>query len=247
MGVLCSFSGIYEENPVFAQGEKVLRLGDIPGTNGYCSEEAQEEIRRRIAPFLAESVHLLDNGNYHYMSRLWLMEKKEPFELAVFDHHTDMQPSALLPILSCGNWVLECLQDSNLPLKKLWLIGPPAADFARAKRDARIEFVSEEEANHPEAFEERIRESGSGIEGNLPLYLSVDRDVLREEELKTTWEQGSMGEEALLTWLRFFAKHREICGLDICGEPPAEEEGEAQRSLQLHRRIIEACGYKDEM
>lgn len=39
------------------------------------------------------------------MSKLLLGLEKEDLFLAVFDHHTDMQPPALLPVLSCGSWI----------------------------------------------------------------------------------------------------------------------------------------------
>ena len=67
-----------------------LDCQDIPGTNCYCDSLAEEEIGKRIAPFGPEGIHFLDSGNYHYLTKLWLELVKVPFELLVFDHHTDM-------------------------------------------------------------------------------------------------------------------------------------------------------------
>ena len=131
--VIMNFSGVYE-----VQGLKaVLEAGktnnhiisqldcqDIPGTNCYCDSLAEEEIGKRIVPFGPEGLHFLDSGNYHYLTKLWLELVKEPFELLVFDHHTDMQRPAFGGILSCGGWIREALE-TNENLKHVILVGPP--------------------------------------------------------------------------------------------------------------------------
>ena len=92
--------------PVITQ----LDCKDIPGTNCYCDSLAEEEIGKRIAPFGPEGIHFLDSGNYHYLTKLWLELIKVPFELLVFDHHTDMQCPAFGGILSCGGWIRVALE-----------------------------------------------------------------------------------------------------------------------------------------
>lgn len=37
---------------------------------------------------LSGGIHFLDSGNYHYVTKLWLDQVKEPFDLLVLDHHT---------------------------------------------------------------------------------------------------------------------------------------------------------------
>ncbi len=121
-----NFSGVYEMqglktalekkvDSVVAEAENMaakpvitqLDFQDIPGTNCYCDSLAEEEIGKRIIPFGPEGLHFLDSGNYHYLTKLWLELVKEPFELLVFDHHTDMQHPAFGGILSCGGWIRE--------------------------------------------------------------------------------------------------------------------------------------------
>ena len=55
----------------------------------------------------------------------------------------------------------------------------------------------------------------------LPIYISVDKDVLSTKVLHTNWDQGVMTEAELLRELRFFMMSPEIhvLGMDVCGEP----------------------------
>lgn len=239
--VIMNFTGIYdclkEENASNCQSERedgqtdeVISFKDISGTDGYCSDEAKEEIRSRIRSLPVDAVHYLDSGNYHYLSEFWLEKIEEPFQLAMFDHHTDMQPSALLPLTSCGNWLLESL-DLNPNLKRVWLIGPPEESFMElsAEDRCRVTWFSEEEANSAD-----IHRLMADFDPELPVYLSVDKDVLSEEVLSTNWDQGSMTLERMQEWVHFFAKAGSVIGLDLCGE----EEG--QDSLKVNEAIEQA-------
>ena len=102
------FSGIYREEE-FWKNRQVswIELQDVCGTNCYCDEEAIAEINKRTENYPTAGIHFIDSGNYHYMSKLLLGLEKEDLFLAVFDHHTDMQPPALLPVLSCGSWIRD--------------------------------------------------------------------------------------------------------------------------------------------
>lgn len=224
--VIMNFSGIYDSLPK----EDVLSFADISGTDGYLSDDAKEEIRDRIRSISVEGIHYLDSGNYHYLSELWLEKIERPFQLAMFDHHTDMQPSALLPLTSCGNWLLESL-DLNRNLMKVWLIGPPESSFMELDPEdrKRVSWISEEDANEGE-----IGNLLEGFDPKLPIYLSVDKDVLSKAVLSTNWDQGSMTLERMMEWIRNFSKRGQVIGMDLCGE----EAG--QNSLAINRQL-EAC------
>ena len=246
MGSICSFSGIYEEEPAFLPaGFTLLPLSDIRGTTGYCTPEAQEILRERIRPLPAEDIHLLDNGNYHYMTKLLIEKLTAPFDLVVLDHHTDMQPSALLPVLSCGNWILESLRDPSLYLRNVILIGPPrqaAEDAARQFAD-RVRCVPEEAAN---AGRDERRKTAQAVFRNdpagadVPVYLSVDRDILAEEELRVNWDQGSMRLRTLTEWIGDLSAYRRICGADLCGEP-AEATEDSRKCNELFIELLRNC------
>ena len=78
--LMMDFSGIYEDQQ-FWRGKEVSRVEarDIPGTNCYCDEDAMNAIRSRIAPYSSGGIHIIDSGNYHYMTRIWLEKISEPF------------------------------------------------------------------------------------------------------------------------------------------------------------------------
>lgn len=225
--IIMNFTGIYDD----LKEEAVLSFRDVRGCEGYLSEEAKEEIRKRIQSIKPEGIHYLDSGNYHYLSLLWLEKMQEPFQLAMFDHHTDMQPSALLPLTSCGNWLLESL-DTNPNLKKVWLIGPPDHSFYELPEEdqRRVTWFSETQVN-ASSPDQLLKD----FDPSLPVYLSVDKDVLSEEELSTNWDQGTMTLECLEKWIRFFRDHGKIIGLDLCGE----EEG--CDSMEINRRLERAA------
>ncbi|MCQ2501878.1 MAG: arginase family protein [Lachnospiraceae bacterium] len=222
--VIMNFTGIYDGLPE----EDVLSFKDISGTDGYLADEAKEEIRKRIAAYRGEGIHYLDSGNYHYLSELWLEKLDRPFQLAMFDHHTDMQPSALLPLTSCGNWLLESLE-LNPNLKKVWLIGPPESSFLELDPEdrKRVSWISEEHAN-----DGNIEELLEGFDPDLPIYLSVDKDVLAESVLSTNWDQGSMTLDRMEEWIRCFRQKGHVIGMDLCGEEAGQDSLAINRSLE---------------
>ena len=70
----------------------------------------------------------------------------------------------------------------------------------------------------------------------LPLYISLDKDVLSEEVLSTNWDQGSMREEELTLILKELCKTRRIIAFDICGEDLPDEP--CKNNLEFNRRMI---------
>ena len=172
------FSGIYEDQQ-FWRGKEVSRVEarDIPGTNCYCDEDAMNAIRSRIAPYSSGGIHFIDSGNYHYMTRIWLEKISEPFSLLVFDNHTDMQPPAFGGLLSCGGWIYDSVMELPL-LKRVILIGPDEEAFSRVESEIqeKVEFLSREKLLEME--EAQVCAFVSKHVGKLPLYISVDKDVL---------------------------------------------------------------------
>lgn len=66
---------------------------------------------------------------------------------------------------------------------------------------------------------------------DLPLYLSIDKDVLCPEDACTTWSQGEVTLEELTEYLEMILGRMASCGqqavgIDICGEcDPDQMEG----------------------
>ena len=236
--LMMDFSGIYEDQQ-FWRGKEVSRVEarDIPGTNCYCDEDAMNEIRSRIAPYSSGGIHFIDSGNYHYMTRIWLEKISEPFELLVFDNHTDMQPPAFGGLLSCGGWIYDSIMELPL-LKKVILIGPDEEAFSRVdtKIQEKVIFLSREKLQ-----EMKVEEVCAFVKeqvGEYPLYISIDKDVLCRDDADTNWSQGDMRVSTMLECLRSVRERMEytaqmrrppqlagILGVDICGECDATEPG----------------------
>ena len=199
--LIMDFSGIYEDQQ-FWKGKEVswVEARDIPGTNCYCDEEAMNEIRSRIAPYSSGEIHFIDSGNYHYMTRIWLEKISEPFDLLVFDNHTDMQPPAFGGLLSCGGWIYDSVMELPL-LQKVILIGPDEEAFSRVEPEIqkKVEFLSREKLRGMELME--ILDFVKEQTGKKPLYISIDKDVLCPEDADTNWSQGDMRLETMVRCL----------------------------------------------
>ena len=219
--VIMNFSGIYEEEN-FYQGKEVCWLDckDIPGVNGYCSDDAQDEIRKRIQVYDYRGIHFLDSGNYHYLSKFWLEKIEEPYSLVVFDHHTDMQESAFFGMLSCGSWIKEVLEEHPY-IKEVCVVGPPkaATEQSESNLDGRVVFLTQEElkAGNLEKWHAFL-ENGK----ELPAYLSIDKDVLCLEDARTNWDQGEMKLEEMEEIIKLVFQKRNVLGIDVCGENPQD-------------------------
>ena len=284
------FTGVYAEQP-FMQGlrnaaktSKDVRWLDctkIVGTDCYCDDDAIKEINELIDN--AEScnrtesksiieksgnsanvpaIHFFDNGNYHYMSKLWTDRVQEPFTLIVFDHHPDMQPPRFGGILSCGGWVKEVLENNKF-VQNVIIIGvadrlveeiqqefAAASDTSDGKTKSsllqKVTFIRENELNtlSPQttlsSFVFRLSSPHS-------LYISIDKDALAPAYAATNWDQGSLTLDALKECISTLAANHKILGIDICGERAQNFEGDANHTVQeadslnnsLNRELVE--------
>ena len=80
-------------------------------------------------------------------------------------------------------------------------------------------------------------------ETQYPVFLSIDKDVVRREELVTNWDQGEMTKDELISFIKELFDRREVLGVDICGECAPDQEGidvgkEAQINDEFNIEII---------
>ena len=72
---------------------------------------------------------------------------------------------------------------------------------------------------------------------DVPLYISIDKDVLREEDARTNWDQGELALDQLLKLLELIFEKRKVIGADICGEnPPDTARPISGEDLQINSR-----------
>lgn len=219
--VIMNFSGIYKNQKFYKNyaEEEIFwtELSDLSGCNCYCDAEASDRIRKEIQAFTGKGLHFIDSGNYHYMTRLWLEKLQIPFRLLVFDNHTDMQPPAFGGLLSCGGWIAVSLEELSL-LQEVILVGPDEEAYTQVEPDLqqKVLFLSREKlstmtAEEKEGFFNNLSE-------DLPLYVSVDKDVLCKGDASTTWSQGDMHLSELMSFLELVLERQNILGMDVCGE-----------------------------
>ena len=231
------FTGVYAEQPFMqelrrsATADGEIRWFDctqIDGSDCYCDDEAQAILGQQIESVGNNTIgiHFFDNGNYHYMSKLWTDCVQEPFDLVVFDHHPDMQPPRFEGILSCGGWIKEVL-DHNKFVQNVTVIGVADHLVEEIREDLtqanaaeilnRVTFIRESELN---SFGKDPSASPlwASLRMTLPCHISIDKDALSTAEAATNWDQGSLTFEQLANTLQILAQNRKILGIDICGE-----------------------------
>ena len=239
------FTGVYAEQPFMRElREKSAKSADIHwldctkivGTDCYCDDDAVKAINEMIdSAGITAGIHFFDNGNYHYMSKLWTDRVQEPFSLIVFDHHPDMQPPRFGGILSCGGWVLEVLQNNKF-IQNVVIIGVAdhLADEIREELSQagdtgildKATFIKESELEKDIPLSSLVSRLSSNI------YLSIDKDALAPAFAATNWDQGSLSVESLKKIITELAANHKILGIDICGERAHDFEGDANHTVQ---------------
>ena len=219
---------------------RYIDCSDIEETDMYCSKEANKRIWEKIKPYGIQGIHYIDSGNYHYISKIITDHIDEPFGLVMYDHHTDMQIPMVPEMMSCGDWAGQALSQ-NKNLRQLVIVGPPEKDIDQTlesyngSQSGRLLIFSAEDL-HGGLLENKLKL----IRTDLPLYISIDKDVLGTEDCETNWSQGDMSIDGLERLLGVFLggqgeernydacrnderyagdiRHSRILGIDICGE-----------------------------
>lgn len=219
---------------------RYIDCSDIQETDMYCSKNAYEKIWGRIEPYGIQGIHYIDSGNYHYITKIITDHITEPFGLVMYDHHTDMQIPMVPEMMSCGDWAGQTLiQNKNL--RQLVVVDPPESDIEQTlesysgSQSGRLLTFSAEDL-HGDLLENKLKL----IRTDLPLYISIDKDVLGTEYTETNWSQGDMSIDGLERLLSVFLggqgeekntdacrnderyaggiRHSRILGVDVCGE-----------------------------
>jgi hypothetical protein len=255
---ILSFSKIYDTESFYLRDKSshFIDLSDISGTNCMCDDAAVLQIRKRIFETmpgqwdvkknvcmgdLPYGLHFIDNGNYHYMSAIFLEQVKEPFSLVVLDHHPDMQ-RPMFDILSCGGWVMD-VAEKNPFVRDIHIIGadPKLISELDHKAGERAHFYDLDDifGNMDGKISVTLPES------SFPVYLSVDKDVVSRDELVTNWDQGEAKAAQILEFIRALRSGpNELLGADICGEcAPGQEDCDIDRAIagsdEFNAKVLE--------
>ena len=224
---LHNFTGVYEKQDFYKKfSYKMLNNKDLSGVRGYMDEEAKEYLLDMIENETdISSIHFLDSGNYHHLSKLYLSKINTEFNLVVYDNHTDMQFSAFGNILSCGSWIADSYE-SLVNLNKIYLIGV-SKDYIKD-----CVFINDERIVFADSICEMTDIS------NLPIYVSVDKDVLSNKEFISDWDQGIMTLDKLMNELSHLVDNCELLGADICGEPLSDDDINICLSNNINEELL---------
>jgi hypothetical protein len=130
----------------------------------------------------------------------------------------------MFDILSCGGWVLDVIRNNPF-VRDIHIIG---ADMGL------IDELDEKDAKKAKFYDlEDVFLGDTGIslpKTEHPVYLSIDKDVLKRGEVVTNWDQGELSVDELFGFVRalFITEKkcfdRDIIGVDICGECTPDQE-----------------------
>lgn len=211
--VLMDFSDIYRDfyetlkEKYGKDSTCYLDLVGMAGTKCCLDGNSQTAIEGIISDKSEKGFHILDSGNYHYLSLLWIKKIREEFALLLIDNHTDLSDDAFGNLLSCGSWVKAAL---SLPhLKHVYMLGVnPQYVMDASPLDKKVQVVK----SASEIIE--IQKSLN----NLPVYISIDKDALCTNDAATDWDQGNMTLKELNGILKEIKNACTIIGTDICGD-----------------------------
>lgn len=223
---LHNFTGIYNKQDFYKDfNYKLFSDEKLAGVRGYMDDDVKAYLINEIkTKGKLSSIHFLDSGNYHHLSRIYLELINEPFNLVVYDNHTDMQFSAFGNILSCGSWIADAYT-THKGLNKIFIVGADKRyiDDCEFKGDKRVIFA------------ESI--VNKALDKSLPVYISIDKDVLSENEFISDWDQGKMSVTTLIGELKFLINNFKTLGVDICGEPDVNDSFNVNLSNHINKEL----------
>ena len=210
---------------------------------------------------------LYGSGDFHHVSLALARRLTEPVNLLVIDKHPDWMRG--VPILHCGTWLRHAGRLPNVrtifhvggdldfdnayrPLAPWpWLRSGKVRVFPAIRRFrgggwSRVEtepLRPDPETSLDPARLERLLEPHRRELAARPLYVSVDKDALRESDAVVNWDSGHLRLEELTTALRGFlrAAGGRLAGADSTGDwSPVEVRGPLRRLLHRveHPQII---------
>lgn len=218
---ILNFDGIYELQDFYRKTKhKWVNLKDLSGTYCFCETTTLQQLNLRLNPTLPQLIYI-GSGNYHYVTYLALRRINQPFTLILFDHHSDLLPTPDSNIISCGSWLYWAL--TKLPqLKKAIIIGMNDRYMPKLplKILHKVRWVTHQQIKNDDQWSYRWMN-----EIHTPfVYISIDKDVLSEQDVLTNWDHGDMRIDQLMQLLETIVSRYRVVGIDVCGEPKLEND-----------------------
>lgn len=203
-----------------------------------CARSALDDLERHLAPRLAEHPGpvFTGSGDFHHLSALLLKRSAaaKALDLLVCDNHPD---NMRYPFgIHCGSWVAHAARMPHV--RRIHVIGISSRDIALPHAwenrlspllSGKLMYwsvgVSAAWLKLPglRGRHRNFASAGELVDAFLPVldtlgpvYLSLDKDVLSKEVVRTRWDQGSFSAPHLERICR--ACSGKLAGADICGE-----------------------------
>jgi hypothetical protein len=220
----------------------------------------EETLSARLGSSVDEApeLTLCGSGDFHHVSLALIRRQTQPFNLLVLDNHPDWMRG--VPFLHCGTWVQHA---AKLPLVQHIFHAGGDVDFDNAWRwlapwpslrtgkitvfpavrrfEGRPWTGIETEPLRATADEsvtaERIDDLLQPHRLDLarwPLYISLDKDVLRSADAVVNWDSGHLELGEVCTVLEAFSRAAggRLAGMDIVGDwSPVRVQGLFRRLL----------------
>jgi hypothetical protein len=203
---------------------------------------------------------LYGSGDFHHVSLALLQRVPGPCNVLILDKHPDWMVG--LPFLHCGTWVAHALRmntvrrifhlggDLDFDNRYRWLapwehlrsgrivVFPAQRRFTRGRWAGIRHEPLRDRANHGFRLDrlEALLEPYRAELERLPLYISVDKDVLTRADAIVSWDSGHLHLAEVETILEVFsqAARGRIAGMDLVGDwSPVKVQGWFRRLLHL--------------
>ena len=168
------------------------------------------------------TLHFLGSGDFHHLTLMLLEQEAAPFLLVVFDNHSDC--SSIGPRYHCGNWLYHA---SNLPQCSMVLhLGATERQGVLGRylgirpliKKKKLMQLPGRALTAPDFVDTFIDALSFHNPDRVPVYVSVDKDVLNLEESPGDWDNGVMSMIHLSTMLEYLIRVYPVLGADITGE-----------------------------
>lgn len=213
-------------------------------------QRARERLAVQSAGF-GTAVSMIGSGDFHHLAVPLIEQARERVTVVHFDNHPDwvrwaprwhcgswVNQALQLPQVARVVTLGPCSDDLVRPGFKGGNLAALAAGrialFPWRHAPSRVFHRIADGAGHRYADGHLVWNNlaDSDLEQNLAailpvieteaIWLSIDKDVLGEDEALTNWDQGQMPLDAMLGLIAAIGARRRIVGADICGEfsPP---------------------------
>lgn len=184
---------------------------------------AIDSLRSYVESFWQDAVcWLTGSGDFHHLTLLFLEALQEPYLLIVFDNHTDC--SLFPPKYHCGNWVYHAAKS---PLcRRVIHIGATQGlnwrdrygGLHQLEKSDKLVIIPGRKRHATALLQECEQQFQIYQQWGMPIYVSIDKDVLCAKQAATDWENGHMEIDLLTHLIKILAVKFRIIGADITGE-----------------------------